>query len=42
MPTPAHDHSRWGPADELGAGNLLTAEVRLAALGLVRTAASTT
>ncbi|HKJ00700.1 MAG TPA: cyclase family protein [bacterium] len=32
----AHDHSRWGPGDQLGAGNLLTPERRLAALGLVR------
>lgn len=32
----AHDHSRWGPADQLGAGNLLTAERRLAALASVR------
>ena len=31
-----HDHSRWGPADQIGAANLLTAETRLAALGLVR------
>ena len=28
----AHDHSRWGPADQIGAANLLTAEKRLAAL----------
>jgi kynurenine formamidase len=27
-----HDHSRWGPADQLGAANLLTVEKRLAAL----------
>lgn len=32
----AHDHSRWGPADQMGAGNLLTAERRLAALASVR------
>ncbi len=32
----AHDHSRWGPADQIGAGNLLTVEKRLAALGSVR------
>ncbi|HVC52925.1 MAG TPA: cyclase family protein [Stellaceae bacterium] len=31
-----HDHSRWGPADQIGAANLLTAEKRLAALRLVR------
>ena len=31
-----HDHSRWGPADQIGAGNLLTAEKRLAALQMVR------
>ena len=29
-------HSKWGPADEVGAGNLLTAEKRLAALRSVR------
>ncbi len=28
----AHDHSRWGAADQIGAGNLLTVEKRLAAL----------
>jgi len=27
-----HDHSRWGHADQLGAGNLLTTERRLSAL----------
>lgn len=27
-----HDHSRWGAADQIGAGNLLTPEKRLAAL----------
>ena len=27
-----HDHSRWGPLDQLGAANLLTVEKRLAAL----------
>ena len=32
----AHDHSRWGPTDQIGAGNLLTVEKRLAALGSVR------
>ena len=26
-----HDHSRWGPTDQIGAGNLLTVEKRLAA-----------
>jgi kynurenine formamidase len=31
-----HDHSRWGPADQRGAANLLTAEKRLAALHSVR------
>ena len=31
-----HDHSRWGLGDQLGAGNLLTAERRLAALRSVR------
>lgn len=31
-----HDHSRWGAGDQIGAGNLLTAERRLAALALVR------
>ncbi len=31
-----HDHSQWGPTDQLGAGNLLTAERRLSALGLVK------
>ena len=31
-----HDHSRWGPTDQIGAGNLLTAEKRLAALQSVR------
>lgn len=36
MDTARHDHSSWGPADQIGAGNLLTAERRLAALGLVR------
>ncbi len=32
----AHDHSRWGADDQIGAGNLLTAERRLAALRSVR------
>jgi kynurenine formamidase len=31
-----HDHSRWGKADQIGAGNLLTVERRLAALQSVR------
>lgn len=31
-----HDHSRWGAADQIGAGNLLTVERRLAALQSVR------
>lgn len=31
-----HTHSQWGPADQIGAGNLLTAERRLAALASVR------
>ena len=31
-----HSHSQWGPADQIGAGNLLTVEKRLAALGSVR------
>ena len=32
----AHDHSRWGPNDQIGAANLLTVEKRLAALASVR------
>jgi kynurenine formamidase len=32
----AHDHSRWGSTDQIGAGNLLTVEKRLAALASVR------
>ena len=32
----AHDHSRWGAGDQIGAGNLLTVERRLAALQSVR------
>ena len=32
----AHDHSRWGPTDQIGAANLLTVEKRLAALQSVR------
>ncbi len=31
-----HDHARWGATDQTGAGNLLTPEVTLAALGAVR------
>jgi kynurenine formamidase len=31
-----HDHSRWGAADQIGAGNLLTVERRLAALRSVQ------
>ncbi|HXT82066.1 MAG TPA: cyclase family protein [Acetobacteraceae bacterium] len=30
-----HDHAQWGPADQVGAGNLLTTEKRLAALASV-------
>ncbi len=36
MPAVAHDHSRWDPTDQIGAGNLLTAERRLAAPASVR------
>ncbi|WP_428492307.1 cyclase family protein [Rhodopila sp.] len=36
MPNLIHSHSRWGPTDQIGAGNLLTAEKRLAALASVR------
>ncbi|HQT80051.1 MAG TPA: cyclase family protein [Rhodopila sp.] len=32
-----HNHAQWGAADQVGAGNLLTAEKRLAALAMVRT-----
>ena len=32
----AHDHAQWGPADQIGAANLLTVEKRLAALQSVR------
>ena len=32
MSAALHDHSRWGPADQIGAANLITAEKRLAAL----------
>ena len=31
-----HSHAQWGPADQIGAGNLLTVEKRLAALASVR------
>lgn len=31
-----HSHAQWGPTDQIGAGNLLTPERRLAALGSVR------
>jgi len=31
-----HDHSRWGTGDQIGAGNLLTVERRLAALRSVQ------
>lgn len=31
-----HDHSQWGPTDQVGAGNLWTPETRLSALGLVK------
>ena len=34
----AHNHSRWGDGDQIGAANLLTPERRLAAFGLIRTA----
>jgi hypothetical protein len=36
MVNAAHDHSRWGAADQSDAGNLLTPERRLAALRSVR------
>ncbi len=36
MSNRAHDHSRWGPDDQLGAGNLLSPECRLAALRSIR------
>jgi kynurenine formamidase len=36
MSDATHDHSRWGPGDQLGAGNLLTVERRLAALRSIR------
>ncbi|MBT3532820.1 MAG: cyclase family protein [Rhodospirillaceae bacterium] len=31
-----HDHSRWGPGDQLGAANQLTPEMTLAALSLAK------
>jgi kynurenine formamidase len=31
-----HNHAQWGPADQIGAANLLTVEKRLAALASVR------
>ncbi len=36
MPNLIHSHGQWGPADQIGAGNLLTAEKRLAALASIR------
>jgi hypothetical protein len=36
MPTLTHSHAQWGPTDQIGAGNLLTVEKRLAALASVR------
>ena len=36
MPNLIHSHSQWGPSDQIGAGNLLTVEKRLAALASVR------
>jgi kynurenine formamidase len=36
MPNLIHSHSQWGPSDQVGAGNLLTVEKRLAALASVR------
>jgi len=36
MTNAVHDHSRWGAADQIGAGNLLTVERRLAALHSVK------
>ena len=33
-----HDHAKWGPTDQIGAGNLLTAQTRLAALALIKQA----
>jgi kynurenine formamidase len=31
-----HDHAKWGPTDQVGAGNLLTSEKRLEALASVK------
>ncbi len=31
-----HSHAQWGPADQIGAGNLLTVNKRLEALSSVR------
>jgi hypothetical protein len=36
MSEAVHDHSRWGPDDQLGAANLLTLERRLSALRSIR------
>jgi kynurenine formamidase len=36
MSNRGHDHSRWGPDDQLGAANLLSPERRLAALRSIR------
>src|SRR3984885_15187689 len=36
MPNLIHSHAQWGPADQIGAGNLLTVDKRLAALASVR------
>ncbi|WP_428483228.1 cyclase family protein [Rhodopila sp.] len=36
MPNLIHSHSQWGPTDQVGAGNLLTVEKRIAALTSVR------
>ncbi len=36
MPNLIHSHSQWGPTDQIGAGNLLTVEKRLAALASIR------
>ena len=36
MPRPVHSHAQWGAADQIGAGNLLTVEKRLAALASIR------
>ncbi len=32
----SHSHAQWGPTDQIGAGNLLTVEKRLAALASVK------